>query len=199
MFSIWFFVYFKSGALKRPNWKHKWASKTSDWWREPKLWTVWRHRDCSQTQWTNLSCQHSNKNHDLGSIWWGKVRRGRKLIPQSEVREWEAFMWRLLITWLSMSLCHLWSISSTPPPPPPPLSAPPTSPITNRFYWSPLTATHSQSAVPAIIWGCYRSRRAGWRCSGCWWALQDSLCSRSSSSFHPRRTCEAPWPANISW
>lgn len=115
VFSIWFFVYFKSGALKRPNWKHKWASKTSDWWREPKLWTVWRHRDCSQTQWTNLSCQHSNKNYDLGSIWWGKVRRGRKLIPQSEVREWEAFMWRLLITWLSMSLCHLWSISSIPP------------------------------------------------------------------------------------
>lgn len=40
----------------------------------------------------------------------------------------------------------------------------------------------------------HRSGRAGWPCSGCWWAPPDSPWFRSSSSFLPRRTSGAPWP-----
>lgn len=45
----------------------------------------------------------------------------------------------------------------------------------------------------------YRSHRAGWRCSGWRSAVPDSPCSRSSSSFLPRRTSALPWCTDASW
>lgn len=69
----------------------------------------------------------------------------------------------------------------------------------DNFYWSlhhktcrlwrPINPrTHSSLS--------YRSGRAGWRCSGSSSAPPDSPCSRSSSSFLPRRTSGEPWPAD---
>lgn len=59
-------------------------------------------------------------------------------------------------------------------------------------YWLP-----QKGIDRSVLWlGCYRCPRAGWRCSGCWPVLPDSPWSRSFSSFLPRRTSGAPWPAD---
>lgn len=55
-----------------------------------------------------------------------------------------------------------------------------------------------RAASAAWVLG-YRCPRADWRCSGWTSAAPDSPCSRSSSSFLPRRTSAAPLPAAVTW
>lgn len=48
-------------------------------WREPKLWTFWRHKDCLQTQWTNLSCQAQQENVWFRFHLMGKSMKRQKI------------------------------------------------------------------------------------------------------------------------